>query len=63
MTIIAGLKYIKAGGEGGFAVAKDVLKFALIGFLVPHLLCYRESYDYDGGGATRALRKFFSGEI
>jgi hypothetical protein len=31
---IAGLKYIKAGGEGGFAVAKDALKFALIGFLV-----------------------------
>jgi hypothetical protein len=33
-VFIAGLKYIKAGGEGGFAVAKDALKFALIGFLV-----------------------------
>jgi hypothetical protein len=33
-VFVAGLKYIKAGGEGGFAVAKDALKFALIGFLV-----------------------------
>lgn len=31
---IAGSKYIKAGGQGGFEVAKDALKFALIGFVV-----------------------------
>ncbi|MCB1158275.1 MAG: hypothetical protein H7A25_25380 [Leptospiraceae bacterium] len=33
-VFVAGIKYIRAGGEGGFSAAKDALKWALIGFLV-----------------------------